>query len=68
MYTLKGHLWLLSSGVHTQVVGPMTSFWAHFRHILAPLSSQPPSSYLRRLISDNPRLTPHPHRTRMRMA
>ena len=42
---LNEHLWSLSSGVHTQVVGPMTSFWAHFRHILAPISSQPPSIY-----------------------
>ena len=42
---LNEHLWSLSSGVHTQVVGPMTSFWAHFRHILAPKSSQTPFGY-----------------------
>ena len=45
MRMLNEHLWSLSSGVYTQVVGPMTSFWAHFRHILAPITSQPPSGY-----------------------
>ena len=45
MYMLNEHLWSLSSGVHIQVVGRMTSFWSHFGHILAPISSQAPSNY-----------------------
>ena len=45
MYMLNEHLRSLGSGVHTLVVGRMTSFWADFRHILALRSSQPPSRY-----------------------